>query len=293
MEPCYPGMAEHLPAQSKWWIDTLFCSACMCSSCFTSLAVFISAHKISHSSDSLWHPTWREWESFWLGLTHDPLGGFWCSALVHARVTLGSGAQERASAGQELRAPKAAQLPVTGWWNCTDHGQHLCAQEFTWQSDLTEHSCSFLKDRAGKSGSAHKAWQRVLASRVSQALRQQEGAALSSATWWVHAGLHLAVGICAGLNHTFWQCLCKLPWEEWDRQLIRGPELGIMAVLTLPFLVANDICYLLAGLWCQWGIALLVNCFHVTMPATLGAACGICALKQNVQILQFSCFLLL
>ena len=63
--PAFLEMAEHLPADGKRWMTSLFCFACMCSFCFPYETVFISTHEFSHfyPSDSLPHPTGGEWVS--------------------------------------------------------------------------------------------------------------------------------------------------------------------------------------------------------------------------------------
>ena len=51
-------MAEHLPADGKQWMNSLFCFACVHSFCFTYSTVFNSTHTFSHfySPSSLPHP---------------------------------------------------------------------------------------------------------------------------------------------------------------------------------------------------------------------------------------------
>jgi len=66
--PAFLEMAEHLPADGKWWMNSLFLFACACGFCFTYSTVFISAHRFSHfyPSSSLPRPTGgNEWGAVW------------------------------------------------------------------------------------------------------------------------------------------------------------------------------------------------------------------------------------
>lgn len=74
-----PDMSEHLPANGKWWMNSLICFGCLSCFCFVFWTVFISVHKFSYfySSNSLLHSTQGERMSscallsYHLGLTHN------------------------------------------------------------------------------------------------------------------------------------------------------------------------------------------------------------------------------
>lgn len=70
-----------MPVHRKWWINSLFCVACICVFCFTYWAVYIRIHEFCHiySANSLPHPTGMkclEWAndrvvfSCWIGLNN-------------------------------------------------------------------------------------------------------------------------------------------------------------------------------------------------------------------------------
>lgn len=70
-----------MPVHRKWWINSLFCVACICVFCFTYWAVYIRIHEFCHiySANSLPHHTGMkclEWASdrvvfsCWIGLNN-------------------------------------------------------------------------------------------------------------------------------------------------------------------------------------------------------------------------------
>lgn len=79
--PVFLGMAKHLPAHEKWWMNS-FIALLECGFCFTYETGCMSTHVFSHFSCSLPHPTVGEWVnscvvlSCWLGLNHDK--GYLC-----------------------------------------------------------------------------------------------------------------------------------------------------------------------------------------------------------------------
>ena len=73
--PAFLEMAEHLPADGKWWRNSLFCFACMRSFCFIYSTVFISIHEFSHF--------------YLLILCPIPAGGEWASGCLVLSCLLG------------------------------------------------------------------------------------------------------------------------------------------------------------------------------------------------------------